>query len=352
MDEYLPVLSTELCRGIASWFQQNTWFKNIFYPQFPLFKQIDDYYRIDFPQGDMTALSIHPLSSDTVTEPSKENGQISIDVSFSLGQQREYRGKQIYATVEAIRAQLLSNPTYIQTFLSTYYVPGLMMINGQNKIDYTRLNQQILSGAPTTTIPIVLNYKIGILLNQRALWKRGLDFYSPLNQLYYPIEEIQINLQTNPQVGLSAYQVSKIMGYSADGTLMIPSGNSPENGWILGNDGNIYLSWLISPLPPKTVLQFVYVPNTSDTYPEPGMLVLGENAVSGTGGLLLGDYGNVYNIVYDGSIFTDITANISSVVKSVQFPHSGTLLTKTNAVTGNSGVLFANNGYVYNLKLK
>mgnify|MGYP001609338878 FL=1 len=125
------VLSTLLCEGLAAWFTSNTYFVQLINPLNKLFKRVDYYYRIDFPQGEMTSISIYPIESDTVKNPSKEIGQIGIDIVFSSGLERETRGKTIYHTLSTIRAQLLNNPNYIQQFLSANYVPGLQFINSQ-----------------------------------------------------------------------------------------------------------------------------------------------------------------------------------------------------------------------------
>lgn len=345
------VLSSSLCSGIVEWVQQNKWFKSLMYPGQPLFKNSVDYYRIDFPQGDLTALGVYPINNDTTTEPGYENGQIGIDIVFDLGSQREERAKQIYGTAEMVRAQFLSNPTYIQQFLSSQYTPGLLMINGQNKFDYAKLNSQILSGAAATTLTIVLNYKISILLNQRALWAKGFDFYSPNCQLYYPINEITINTVITNQPDILGFTVDTADGYNACGALMIPSGDNKQNGWILGCNGNLYIQWLLSPLPTPLNIEYYKVTNVTSVYPEPGLLCVGSDVGIGNAGLLIGDYGNVYNIVYDGAVFNSSDKSITLVKKSKNFPLSGTLLSKKNPVSGNGAVLFADDGQIYNVKL-
>jgi hypothetical protein len=346
------VLSSSLCSGIVAWVQQNEWFKSLIYSGQVLFKNSVDYYRIDFPQGDLTALSVYPINNDTVTEPGYENGQINIDIVFDLGAQRENRAKQIYGTAEMVRAQFLNNPVYLQQFLSSEYAPGLLMINGQNKFDYAKLNSQILSGAAVTTLSIVLNYKISILLNQRALWAKGVDFYSPCQQLYYPINEITIDIVTGTtQPEILGFAVTTTNGYNANGVLIIPSGKNKQNGLILGCNGNIYTQWLLAPIPSPIIVEYYNVPVVNSVYPEPGLLCVGSNIGIGNAALLIGDFGNIYNVVYDGTVFNSSDKSITLVNKNNNFPISGTLLSKKNPVSKNGAVLFGDNGQIYNIKL-
>jgi hypothetical protein len=346
------LLSSSLCSGVVAWIEQNQWFQSLVYPGQMLFKDLADYYRIDFPQGGLTGISVYPINNDTVTEPGYENGQIGIDIIFDLGSQRENRAKQIYGTANTVRGQLLDNPTYIQQFLSSKYTPGLLMINGQNKFDYAKLNAQILSGAAATTLTIVLNYKISILLNQRALWAKGVDFYSPNNQLYYPINEITINTVIANQPDILGFTVNTDDGYNASGALMIPSGDNKQNGLILGCNGNVYIQWLLSnPLPPVLLIEYYNVPIVNEVYGEPGMLCVGNSIGIGNAALLIGDYGNVYNVVYDGTIFNSCNKSITLTNKNNNFPISGTLLSKQNPVSGNAAVLFGDDGQIYNIKL-
>lgn len=186
MDNTPFLLDNSLAFGIAEWFRTNIYFAG-------LFKVINSYNRIDVPQPELNSVNVYLLPTNVRQMPCKVIGKVKIDVNFDLKQQNENKFKQIYQTLNAIRAQLLSNPNYIQQYLSINWVPGLQSIQLINEINYSTVTQSLLKTAAVVTVPITLDYQIDILLNQRALWAAGNDFYSTNEVIYNQIEEIYID---------------------------------------------------------------------------------------------------------------------------------------------------------------
>ena len=343
------VLSTSLCQGIKDWFNGNSYFVDIFDNISVLFKQIDDYYRIDVAQGGFTSVCIYPIISDTEKSPQKESGKIGINISFSGNINRESRGLFIYSTISAVRAQMLSNPVYLQTFLSNKYVPGLQLINGQNRTDYTKLNRQIFDKSPTITALVELNYTIDIYLNQKALWLNGNDFYSPVTKIYDIIDGVDISLNTVNKTELMGYLVTPSSGYTTTGVAIQPSVYAGKS-LLLGNNGIVSQPVLFDPLPSTISLQYLYIDTISALYPSTGMLILSSNAITGNAGILLGDNGTVYNIVYDGTVCNTLFYATNQVLQSTAYPINGILLTRIDVSVGNAGILFGSDGNIYNVQ--
>jgi hypothetical protein len=120
---------------------------------------------------------------------------VVIEVTFNLQKQRSDRAKQIYDTMETIRGQLMNNPVYLQTYLQDY-TPVLMWIQSQNMIETSKYRDSLSKREGSTTIPIYLDYRIGILSNQRALWALGYDFYSTGTVAYEENDGIEIDINT------------------------------------------------------------------------------------------------------------------------------------------------------------
>jgi len=177
-----------LTTGIAEWFKNNTYFNGAF-------KEVYDYCRIDNIQGQFTSISVYLLPSNTRAKPGKITGKVKIATSFSIGKQRENKFKEIRQVMNMIRGQLLTNPIYLQNYLSINWVPGLQWIQSQNDIDYTTVEAALLRGDGSTMIPIVLDYQIDILLNQRAIWAAGNDYYSPIDPIYHTIEHTEVEIE-------------------------------------------------------------------------------------------------------------------------------------------------------------
>ena len=172
----------------------------------------------------------------------------------------------------------------------------------------------------------------------------GLTTYKiQLSQLAAYINSLPIN-----ESSIVGYMVTTIQGYPANGTLVIPIGSF--SGILLATNGLSYIVPL-NPLytPPTQGLAFAYVNSITDVYPSTGMLVIANDAVSGTSGLLIGDNGYSYIITFDNSIFTSIATSVTKVTASNIYPVSGVLLSKQNAQTGNAQILFGDDGNIYTL---
>ncbi len=187
MDNTPFLLDNSLAFGIAEWFRTNIYFAG-------LFKVVDSYNRLDVPQTELTSVNVYLLPCNVRQKPCKVIGKVKIDVNFNIAEQRANKFKQLYQTLNAIRAQLLSNPTYIQKYLSINWVPGLQSVQLVNEINYSTVTQSLLKTAAVVTVPIILDYQIDILLNQRALWAAGNDFYSTDTVIYNEVEEIFIDV--------------------------------------------------------------------------------------------------------------------------------------------------------------
>jgi hypothetical protein len=143
-----------------------------------------------------------------------------------------------------------------------------------------------------------------------------------------------------------AYTVTEAEGYPANGTLMLPSGVG--SCLLLGNDGALYNTTLTT-FTAATELQYVYCNVVNSTYLSTGLLVLGSSAISGDGAFLIGDDGNLYDAVYDGTVFTPIGTVVTNVTASYLYPVNGVLLQKAGAIFGNAAALFGSDGGIYDI---
>ena len=348
MNDINKVLSTSLCLGITNWILKNDYFKDPLNPIKPSFKQVDNYYRIDYPLVEMTGVSIYMLNSETVSEPQKENGQVAIQITFNLGEQRANRSALIYGNIEMMKANIISNPTFIQKYLSQNYVPGLTYINAQAKADYNLLNSQINNGQGATSIIITLNYKIDIYLNMKALQNEGYDLFSPYIKLYQPVTGYSITSTPRLNRKLNAYKVTPAYGYQATGILLIMS-NYVGDGLLLGDNGTVYTSPLITDTVEKTSYKTLYVdtPNPVTGYDSTGMLLLKYDAIQNNSALLFGDNGIIYNVVYDGNDYTPINNNNLQVSDIKGYESNGSIFTRVLPQQGIAALLFGDNNNLY-----
>lgn len=174
------ILSTDLCTGIAEWFRQNTYFNGYF-------KSINDYVRLDTPTSELPSISVYFKDPPQLYRNQwNETGKVAIDVAFSLKEQRSERAKEIITALEMIRGNLLTNPSYIQKFVSTNYVAGLLKLNTQTEMpNLSELKQKMLNPKNgSLVITFAMYYEISVLLNQRAMWKQKKDFFSPIQEVY------------------------------------------------------------------------------------------------------------------------------------------------------------------------
>lgn len=185
------ILSNGLTSGIASWFKDNSYF-------YDAFKSVFNYCRIDIPTQELDAVSIYLMPNNDRQKPNKVIGKVKIAVSFNLRDQREEKALHIYQVLDMIRVQLLTNPTYLQSYLSKEWTPGLQWIQSQNDIDYSAIENSLLRREGAVMIPIILDYQIDILLNQRAIWYAGNDYFSPVEEVYHTIEHIDSEITTEP----------------------------------------------------------------------------------------------------------------------------------------------------------
>lgn len=184
------ILSSQLATGVAEWLKQNTYFNNYF-------KSINDYLRIDVPFSELPALCVYWSGAPSTQNNSwNEVGNLAIDVMFSLKEQRGEKAKEIIEGLEMIRAQLLSNPVYIQKFVSQNYVPGLIKLNTNNNFNSLQDLRQKMLNAKNGALVFQFNmyYEINIYLNQRMAWANGKDFFSPKTDVYFPTE---VDIKTN-----------------------------------------------------------------------------------------------------------------------------------------------------------
>jgi hypothetical protein len=149
-----------------------------------------------------------------------------------------------------------------------------------------------------------------------------------------------------PSLNLSifAYAVLEADGYDADGTLFLPYG-SQYKGVLLPTistgDNYFNVELQTTPIPLVTKLKYVYVDKVTATYPSTGVLVINANAVSGNGGLLLGDNGNSYSVIYDGTVF-----NQEEVIITNYITPAGIILTRFNFTVGQSSLIFGEDGVI------
>ncbi len=187
------ILSNSLSAGIVNWFVTNPYFGGFF-------KTINNYSRIDNPQSELTAVNVFLLPTNTRSKPSKEMGKVKIVISFNLAEQRAEKALQIYQILNMVRVQLINNPNYLQQYLSKNYTPGLQLIQSTNDIDFSAVQAQLVKNSGSISIPIILDYQISILLNQRALWALGNDYFSPEDTVYHRIEEINVTTTPDPYI--------------------------------------------------------------------------------------------------------------------------------------------------------
>lgn len=187
------ILSNSLSAGIVNWFVTNPYFGGFF-------KTINNYSRIDNPQSELTAVNVFLLPTNTRSKPSKEIGKVKIVISFNLAEQRAEKALQIYQILNMVRVQLINNPNYLQQYLSKNYTPGLQLIQSTNDIDFSAVQAQLVKNSGSISIPIILDYQISILLNQRALWALGNDYFSPEDTVYHRIEEINVTTTPDPYI--------------------------------------------------------------------------------------------------------------------------------------------------------
>ena len=342
------VLSTSLCYGITQWILGNNYLVDVLNLEGKAFKQVDNYYRVDYPVSEMTALSVYMLNSDTKSEPQKENGQVALQITYNLGEQRDYRSSLIYGTMEMLRANILSNINFIQKYLSKNFVPGLTYINSQSKIDYAPLNSQINLGQGSTNITLIMEYKIDIYLNQKYHLQNGYDLYSPNNILYQQLTGFDFNETVSVKRQLNIFNVTPSIGYPASGILIIPN-NYIGNGLLLGDNGTIYQSNLLPNTNKIGYIDSYYVnqPNPSIGYVSTGLLITKSNAVVNNSALLFGDNGIMYRTVYNNNNYSPIKYQFDNVFKIGNYQQNGTLLSIISPEKGNAGILFGNDNNFY-----
>jgi hypothetical protein len=178
------ILSMQLTTGIVEWLKQNTYFDGFF-------KSFNDYPRLEFVPNETPALSVYPGICDTVSNSWNEQGTINIEAMFSLYENRQYFSKNVIIALQMLRGQLLTNPVYIRDYLDANYVPGLLSISTNNAfVDIGKLKEKSIQAKNGCLgFVISLKYKINILANQKALWRQGKDYYSPVNTVYNPVAE-------------------------------------------------------------------------------------------------------------------------------------------------------------------
>ncbi len=136
---------------------------------------------------------------------------------------------------------------------------------------------------------------------------------------------------------LIGYIVTTGAGYPDNGMLIVPFGSS--YGVLLGNTGTVNLGVAVgSPIPTTGTVQLLNVASTTAIYLSTGVLVLAGGATTNYAGLLIGDNGNIYDILYDGTSFTNTSVSITSVTTPT-YPNNGYLISKVNATTGNAEIL-------------
>ncbi len=90
--------------------------------------------------------------------------------------------------------------------------------------------------------------------------------------------------------------------------LIVPFGSS--YGILLGNTGTVNLDVAVgTPIPTTGTVQLLNVASTTAVYLSTGVLILAGGATTNYAGLLIGDNGNVYDILYDGTSFTNTSVS-------------------------------------------
>ncbi len=136
---------------------------------------------------------------------------------------------------------------------------------------------------------------------------------------------------------LIGYIVTTGAGYPDNGMLIVPFGSS--YGILLGNTGTVNLDVAVgTPIPTTGTVQLLNVASTTAVYLSTGVLILAGGATTNYAGLLIGDNGNVYDILYDGTSFTNTSVSILAVTTPT-YPNNGYLISKVNATTGNAEIL-------------
>ncbi len=181
------ILSEQLPVGMAEWIKQNTYFNG-------MIVTVNDYLRLDTPVLEMTSVNIWLNDLDLKTKIGWAVGLLNIDVIFNLGKARSDRMKEINRVINSFVGQLLFNPTMALKWISNNYVPGLQFLTTKTKINYRGILEQLKNGRGDTTIQIQLAYEVNIKQNQDALWSHGLDFYSTQQQVYYPMDNIELEV--------------------------------------------------------------------------------------------------------------------------------------------------------------
>ena len=134
------MLSMQLCTGLTAWLSENAYFDGFF-------KSFNDYPRMDFVPNETPALSVYQgQHSGTSNDTWNEHGSINIELTFSIYESRDTFSKQVITGLEMVRAQLLSNPVYIMSYLSSNYVPGLLQLNASSNFpDLNKLKDKSLN---------------------------------------------------------------------------------------------------------------------------------------------------------------------------------------------------------------
>jgi hypothetical protein len=188
------ILSMQLCTGLVSWLEQNTYFNGFF-------KSFNDYPRLEFLPNETPSISVYMGNHQGTNDNSwYEEGVVDLEVTFSLYESRKEFSKQVIVGLEMLRVQLLTNPIYIISYIAENYVPGLQHLNTNNSFpDLNKLKDKNIN-AKNGCISFImsLKYSINILANQRALWNNKKDFYSPINDIYNVVDtnKIVINQTT------------------------------------------------------------------------------------------------------------------------------------------------------------
>lgn len=183
-NEQPQILSSQLTTGIVEWLKQNKYFNGFF-------KSFNDYPRLDFVPNETPALCVYLGDSKGTDDDSwNEHGIVNIEAMFSLYENRQYFSKNVIIALEMLRSQLLDNPVYIRDYLDANYVPGLQQICTNNRfVDIGKLKEKSITAKNGCLgFTVSLKYKINILANQRALWAKGKDFYSPVKDIYNTVE--------------------------------------------------------------------------------------------------------------------------------------------------------------------
>lgn len=175
------ILTEQLPIGLAEWIKQNIYYEG-------MIVTVNDYPRLDNPVLEMTTCNVWLNNMDFKTKVGWVVGLINVDLIFNLNKARSDRFKQINEVVNGFTAQLLCNPTLALNWIATNYVAGLQFLVTKTTINFRDIINQLKDGRGDTTINIQLAYEVNIRQNQKALWAKGNDFWSPKEKVYHPIE--------------------------------------------------------------------------------------------------------------------------------------------------------------------